>query len=163
MILWALSLITLSAAVMAAFVGDIRRATLALWVAGLGIGGIYLSVGAEVLAIIQWVVSTLIAISFIFFSVMFGEYGAGRMRMDRKALIGTGLALAAGAAFAVTAWMGFSRLSGEQLAIPGAGNDLAALGKSLTEDHLLSVEVLALTLFLVLIGGGVVARPENER
>ena len=37
---------------------------------------------------------------------------------------------------------------------------VADLGKSLVQDHLLSLEILALTLFVVVIGSGVVARPE---
>jgi NADH:ubiquinone oxidoreductase subunit 6 (subunit J) len=39
-------------------------------------------------------------------------------------------------------------------------NDLASLGKVIVENHIVSLEVLGLTLFLVLVGGGVVARPE---
>ncbi|MGZ3698551.1 MAG: hypothetical protein ACXWP5_10475, partial [Bdellovibrionota bacterium] len=74
MMMWVFVGVTLSACATATLVGNIRRAALALWVASLGVGGIYLTMGAELLAVIQWVVSTLVAISFVFFSVMFGEY-----------------------------------------------------------------------------------------
>jgi NADH:ubiquinone oxidoreductase subunit 6 (subunit J) len=46
--------------------------------------------------------------------------------------------------------------------MPAAGNDLASLGKVMVENHIISLEVLALTLFLILVGGGVVARPESS-
>lgn len=168
MILWFFSLITLTAVTMAAFVRDVRRATLALWVAGLGVGCIYLTLGVEVLAIIQWIVSTLVAISFSFFGVMFGEYGSQShsstflSRGDRKLLL-TGLGILIGACFAALIWFGDGQSPSDFLTIPETGNDMVALGKSLTENHLLSLEVLALTLFLALIGGGVVARPEVQK
>lgn len=162
---------TLVAAGLAAFVGDIRRATLALWVAGLSVGCVFLTIGAEALAIIQWVLSTLVAISLIFFSVMFGEYGQsgpGVARnwkdlpdFERKRLLISFGGIAAGLAFSWLVWRGAGPLPPESLSVPVSGNDLQSLGRSLTEDHLLSLEVLALTLFLVLIGGGVIARPES--
>ena len=158
---WIFAGITLGAVLSATFVGDIRRAVLSLWVAGLGIGAIYLTLGAEVLAIVQWIVSTLVAISFVFFSAMFGEYGPGEgFKFDRR-LIKTGLGVLVGAAFAWVIWFGAGQLPEEQLVQPVEGTDIAALGKALTGQHLLSLEVLALTLFLVLVGGGVIARPDG--
>lgn len=159
---WIFAGITLAAVVTAAFVGDIRRAVLALWVAGLGVGAIYLTLGAEMLAIVQWIVSTLVAISFVFFSVMFGEYGpaSAPLRVDR-AMVKTGLSLLLGLGFAWMIWYGAGQLPSDQLAQPAEGSDLAAIGKTLTGQHLLSLEVLALTLFLVLVGGGVIARPDR--
>ncbi len=71
---WIFGGISLSAVIMATFEKHMRRAILALWVAGIGIGALYLTVGAEFLAIVQWIVSTLVTLAFIFFSVMFGEY-----------------------------------------------------------------------------------------
>jgi NADH:ubiquinone oxidoreductase subunit 6 (subunit J) len=163
MVAWVFAGITLAAVLTAAFVGDLRRAVLALWVAGLGIGAIYLTLGAEVLAIIQWVVSTLVTISFVFFTAMFGEYGPGEgFKIDRR-LIKTGLGLLAGGAFAWVIALGAGQLPEEQTVHPQDGTDVAAVGKALTGPNLLSLEVLALTLFLVLIGGGVIARPDNEK
>src|ERR1700761_6658818 len=76
MMVWIFAGITLSAVLLATFVNQMRRAILALWVAGLGIGALYLTIGAEFLAIIQWIVSTLVTISFVFFAVMFGEFNS---------------------------------------------------------------------------------------
>lgn len=185
MILWVFSLITLVAVLIAAFAGDVRRVTLALWIAGLSVGCIYLTLGAEVLAIIQWILSTLTAISFTFFGVMFGEYGSrasstggfaekysekfpekfyNKFKDKRFFLISRGLLIGVG--FAALIWLGAGRIHPNFLMLPEgnsqSGNDIAALGKSLTDNHLLSLEVLALTLFLALIGGGVLARPEAQ-
>lgn len=161
-ICWVFAAITLGAVGYATFVGDIRRAVLSLWVAGLGIGAIYLTLGAELLAVVQWIVSTLVAISFVFFSVMFGEYGKGeKVQLDRK-LIKTGLAIVLGVAFVWLVWFGAGQFPDALLTQPMEGTDLAAIGKTLTGQHLLSLEVLALTLFLVLVGGGVIARPDPE-
>ena len=161
---WVFAGITVGAAFLASFVSDIRRAVLALWVAGLGVGAIYLTLGAEVLAIVQWIVSTLVAISFIFFSVMFGEYGQREIQIafDRR-LVKTGMAVLLGLGFAWVIWFGARHLPSDQYSQSMEGSDMAALGKTLTNQHLLSLEVLALTLFLVLIGGGVIARPERQK
>lgn len=186
MIFWIFAVITLGAVLVAAFALNLKRAILALWIAGFGAGGLYLTVGAETLAIVQWIVSTLIAISFVFFAVMFGEFGnstaqfhpprknertAGKLftpaifRRDtiqgRKGALLVLAAFALGAAFGVAIWFGASHLPAGNLAVPAEGNDLISLGKRLTEEHFLSLEVLALTLFLVLVGGGVVARPDQ--
>jgi NADH:ubiquinone oxidoreductase subunit 6 (subunit J) len=161
-ICWIFAAITLGAVLVSTFVGDIRRAVLSLWVAGLGIGAIYLTLGAELLAVVQWIVSTLVAISFVFFSVMFGEYGQHEKFVWDKRLIKTGMGLLLGIAFAWLTWYGGGHFPDHLLAQPMEGTDLASIGKTLTGQHLLSLEVLALTLFLVLVGGGVIARPDLE-
>jgi NADH:ubiquinone oxidoreductase subunit 6 (subunit J) len=162
MILWAFSVITLLAVLTAAFVSDVRRATLALWLAGLSVGCIFLTLGVEVLAIMQWMISTLATISFVFFAVMFGEYGADHEKRSNRSILFIVLGLLAGAAFSAMIWFGGGEIPERLLTVPTEGNDIIALGKSLTENHLLSLEVLALTLLLALIGGGVISRPELE-
>ena len=107
---WVFAVITLAAVFVAAFAGDIRRATLSLWVAGLAVGAVYLTLGAEVLAIVQWIVSTLVAVSFVFFSAMFGEYGSGeRIKLDRR-LVKIALGGLAGLAFAWVVALGTGAL-----------------------------------------------------
>jgi NADH:ubiquinone oxidoreductase subunit 6 (subunit J) len=39
---------------------------------------------------------------------------------------------------------------------------LASLGKTLVEQHFLSLELLGFTLFLTLVGSGVIARAERK-
>jgi NADH:ubiquinone oxidoreductase subunit 6 (subunit J) len=159
---WIFAAITLSAVLMATFVNHMRRAILALWVAGLGVGAMYLTVGAEFLAIIQWIISTLVTISFVFFSVMFGEYNTPKVKEHKKnGWVLTLLSLFLGAGFAAIIWLGAGNLPEAGLIEPTQLSDLGLVGKTLTQDNLLSLEVLALTLFLVLVGGGVVARSEG--
>ncbi len=163
---WAFAGLTLGAAVMATFVSYIKRAILALWVVGLGVGAVYLTVGAEFLAIIQCMVSTLVTISLIFFSVMFGEYqaeGAAKssFRFSPAQIVQTLLSVALGVGFVGVIWVGVRGMPAENLD-QNSGSDLGALGRALTQHNLLSLEVLALILFLVLVGGGVIARLERN-
>ena len=158
---WVFAGITFSAVLMATFERQMRRAILALWVAGIGVGAIYLTVGAEFLAIIQWIVSTLVAISFVFFSVMFGEYNHTAPKEKKGSYLILVLSLLLGFGFSVVIWLGSKELPEVFLALNKEGSDLNSVGKMLTQDNLLSLEVLALILFLVLLGGGVVARSEG--
>src|SRR6476659_6697977 len=158
MIEWVFAGVTLCAVLMATLMGQMRRAILALWVAGLGVGAVYLTLGAELLAIVQWIVSTLVTISFIFFAVMFGEYRDSQepdsesSRKSRSKIIFTTLSLLLGAGFALVIWNGTSDLSMVQQVAGPMPLDLGVMGRILTQENLLSLEVLALTLFLVLIG-----------
>jgi NADH:ubiquinone oxidoreductase subunit 6 (subunit J) len=160
MIIWIFIAIILSGALTAVFANSLRISALALWAASLGVGGIYITVGAEELAIVQWIVSTLVAISFVFFAAMFGE----RERFEtgsRPEIARLLLAGLVGAAFVAVVYLGWERIPTGSFALPASGNDLKAIGRALTERHLLSLELLAVTLFVVLIGGGVIARPES--
>jgi NADH-quinone oxidoreductase subunit J len=158
---WIFAGFGISAVLMATFARQIRHAVLALWVAGLSIGGVYLTLGAEFLAIIQWIVSTLVTLSFIFFAVMFGEYHSPTPRTSRHGMLLPFLSLFVGAGFTTIIWLGAKDLS-ESASVNEVGtSDLAVIGKMLTQENLLSLEVLALTLFLVLVGGGVIARFEG--
>ena len=164
MIFWMCSAITLSAAVVATFSRDGRRAALSLWITGLGAGGLYLSLGAELLAIVQWIVSTLVAISFIFYAVMFGEYGEPAV-LPKESFFKRGskllMQLALGITFGVTIWFATKDSQSQGMPmLPAEPKGMLELGRSLVGDHLLSLEVLALTLFLVLVGAGSTARPE---
>lgn len=142
------------------------RSILSLWVAGVCVGGIFLNVGAEFLAIVQWIVSTLIAISFVFFSVMFGEYrGAaseGEVKESRRERLIFGLVSGfLGLSFAFVIGLGSSGFSVDSA--PGSSQpSLSVLGRKLTQEHLLSLEVLGLALFLILVGSGVIARSEGD-
>lgn len=176
MIVWIFVAIALGGGAAAALVENMRTATLSLWIASLAVGGVYLTLGAEALAIVQWIVSTLAAISFIFFAAMFGEYDratseervsssggpwmARLQSISRAQIVAFGLSAVIGIAFVLVVWQGSADLPEGTLAIPDKNNDLIALGRVLIDHHLLSLEVLATTLFLVLVGGGIIARPE---
>lgn len=164
MMSWIFAGIALVAVLLATFLRQMKGAILALWVAGLGVGAMYLNIGAELLAIIQWIISTLVTISFVFFAVMFGEYNTVEPKANRSRLLMTLMGVLLGAGFALTVWLGTSSLSTNLLSEIGqnvAKSDLNLIGQTLTQENLLSVEVMGLTLFLVLVGGGVVARAER--
>ena len=166
MTFWLCSIITLGGALSATFASEVRKAVLSLWIAGLGLGGLYLMMGAELLAMIQWIVATLVSIAFIFHSVLFGEYNRGvvpgESRMARIQKLVT--SCAAGLSFGAVIWFATKDLA-LQTAMPagfkGAG-DLFGLGKSISDQHMLAFEIFGLTLFLVVVGAGAIARPEKE-
>ncbi|MDR3607471.1 MAG: NADH-quinone oxidoreductase subunit J [Oligoflexia bacterium] len=163
MIISAFVLIILGAAVVAVLAQNMRTSALALWVASLGVGTIYLTVGAETLAVIQWIVSTLVAISFTFFAAMFDgkesfSLGQGAGRGRRISMLA--LAAVVGLCFVALVYFGWASTPTGPMEAPLKNNDLLALGQLMTEKHLLSLETLGVTLFVVLVGGGVIARPE---
>ena len=175
MIFWLCSGMAIGSALLATFVGDIRKAIMSLWLTGLGVGGLYLLMGAELLAIVQWVVSTLVAMGFLFYAVMFGEYGLGDSRPPLKRAAAAFFPTLLGAGFVAVLWYGASELKGFTDIQPEAfrtsgmtaqnlgETNLTLLGRVLADEHLLSLEILALTLFLVVLGSGVVARPEEKQ
>src|SRR4051812_40757209 len=87
MIPWVFASLTFISAAFASFAPDLRRSNLALWVAGLSAGALYLTLGAELLAVVQWIVSTLVAISLLFFSSMYGAPQAASKKLDAKAVL----------------------------------------------------------------------------
>lgn len=167
MTFWLCTLITIAGALSASFASDVRRAVLSLWIAGLGLGGLYLMMGAELLAMIQWIISTLVSIAFIFHSVLFGEYGGSAPAPASKAARAQKLVTSclAGLAFGAVIWFATRDLAletGMPEGFQGAG-DLFSLGKAISEQHMLAFEIFGLTLFLVVIGAGVIARPEDGK
>jgi NADH:ubiquinone oxidoreductase subunit 6 (subunit J) len=164
MLSWIFSVIALGAALTATVVTSMQRAILSLWIAGLAMGCLFLTLGAETIAILQWIISTLVAIALFFFAVMFGEYERetkNQSLFNRKFIVSMILATVLGAAFAFIIYLGASEFPSGQILTTNQVNDLSSLGKVIVENHIVSLEVLGLTLFLVLVGGGVVARPES--
>lgn len=161
-IFWICSVVTLAAGAFAAFTTDLRRSVLSLWIAGLGAGGVYLSLHAEFLAIAQWIISTLAAISFLFYSVQFGEYGGTFPQSLRQRARALALPVLAGAAFCWTIWSAGSALPQATEGGRRALQDVDTLGALLSYEHLPALEVLAILLFLVIIGSGVLARPQES-
>jgi NADH:ubiquinone oxidoreductase subunit 6 (subunit J) len=163
-IAWIFVTVIVLAAIIAIFAADVRRAILALWAVGLSAGGIYLSVGAELLAVIQWIVSTVVTIVFFSFSSMFhgadkseGDSVAGMSGFARN-IPAAVMAVSIGVGFAAVVELGLGGI-GEFLGPDGGG--VAVVGNAIMVEHLLSLEMTALTLFLALIGGATIARPEK--
>ncbi len=155
-------ILIVGAALLAALSRDLKQALLALWGAGLAAGGLYLYLGAEFLAVIQWILSTVITISLLFSAILFGEFREEGLRdgpkFSWKVLL---MGLPLGLGFAIGVLLG---VEGSGLTTPAevGGGTLRALGRVLQDEHLLALEIVPIILFLFLIGAGVVARPEKE-
>ena len=162
MIFWLFGIISCLSALAATFLSDIKLAALSLWFVGLAAGGLYLSLGAEFLAITQWIVSTLICGSLTFYSVMFGEYGRTDSRPLSRKMSSAVLPVLAGGAVAWAIWSTGTQLGSLQV-VPAQASDLLSLGRKLADENFLALEILALTLFLVVVGAGVVVRPERRQ
>ena len=160
-IFYVCAIITVTGALAATFMNNVRGAILALWICGLGVGGLFLSFGAEMLAIVQWIISTLGVLSFVFYAVMFGEYHLRDLRPFKVKLTSAILPMLGGCAFTSLIWVGTRDLKMVAETVP-AGQDMAALGKLLTENHLVSLEILGLSLLLAIVGSGVIARTEGS-
>lgn len=132
-----------------------RRSAIALWVSGLGVGGIYLGVGAEFLAVVQWIVSIMVGLLFVIYSVMFAPRERVTNWMEYV------LPFLMGLSFIVVVWMN------TQAVIPLDQKfleefSLKQLGTILLERHILPFEILGLLLFLVIVGVGANERPSVE-
>lgn len=153
---WICSGLAIGSGVLASLSSNMRRVALSLWVCGLSTGGIFLSLGAEFIAVFQWIVSTLIGISFVFYLVLFGsEKTEWRWSQVAPSLV-------FGVLFLTIMWFGIRQVPSRFIYSENAGG-LAKLGETLVSKHLLSVEILGVIVFLVVIGIGVVSRPEKKR
>ncbi|MCC7442222.1 MAG: NADH-quinone oxidoreductase subunit J [Bdellovibrionales bacterium] len=152
---WISSALAIAAAVAATLFVELKRAVLALWVCALCLGGMYLSLNAEYLAIVQWLVATLGVCAFVFFSVLLGSR-EGRESWA-KPVVGL---LVTGLLAALIGWVSMAHLP--SIEWDRAGEGVAGLGRVLVSDYLLPIEILALTLFLVVVGAGVITRPERR-
>jgi NADH:ubiquinone oxidoreductase subunit 6 (subunit J) len=155
-----LSTLVIASALIAALSKDSRHVVLGLWVCGMSMGGIFLSFGAEVLAMVQWIIATLGGISLLMASSMCGELGekvaspVNKFDLLQAIIVGIGMTAVFGVAL--------FRFQPEFNALPQSGQDLQALGQLLTEKHSISLNLLAVTLLLVLVGGGVLSRAEES-
>jgi NADH:ubiquinone oxidoreductase subunit 6 (subunit J) len=155
-----LSTLVIASALIAALSKDSRHVVLGLWVCGMSVGGIFLSFGAEVLAMVQWIIATLGGISLLMASSMCGELGekvpspVNKFDLLQAIIVGIGMTAVFGVAL--------FRFQPEIGVLPQSGQDLQALGQLLTEKHSISLNLLAVTLLLVLVGGGVLSRAEES-
>ncbi len=166
MILWCLLLVTLSSAVVAVFTDDFRRAVLAFWLAGLAMGGVYLSIGAELVAIVQCVVSTLAAVSMTVYAIMFGEYCRVDFRTRTQKGVAFVYSMGIGVAFVVLVGLCGKKLelnvSVSNLILREAPG-LVSCGELILKEYFLAFEILVVTMFVALIGSGGVGREEQDK
>ena len=165
------SVMTVVAAALAILFSDTRKVIIASWIAAMSVGALFLACGAEFLAFVQWIMGTLVAISFIVYATLFGEYGPVDSRSARERVFDAIPAILVGLAFFGMITLAL-RESSSGAAATGAAtaaatatmtgaNDLVAAGKNLAERHVLSLELVAFMLLAVLIGAGVISRGER--
>lgn len=160
---WIMLILALFFAAAATFLRDFRRSVLSLWLTGLFLGGVFLSLHYELLAIAQWVLSTLTAIAFVFHGVLFGEFGGRKSDAARKGPLGYLLPILAGVGFvALMAAGGLSRLTDTQKPFSSPEGSFQETGKAIADEAFLSAEILGVTLFLIIVGAGVIARAEGK-
>lgn len=174
MITFALYGAILASALAVAILKNSRKSIVALWLTGLATGSLMLKMGAEVLALVQWMSSTVLAITLIYFANLFGEFHLGQKtkgESKEQSLAGEETALkgtsqkykwSLGAVGAVSLLPFFlkgiqqGKLPDEFLRMENT--DLFALGAEMVRSHLLAVEVVGMLLLLAVVGGGILAR-----
>jgi len=156
---WLFAVVLVAASVFATFSKNIRSSILALWICGLGTGAFYLTVGTELLAIVQWIVATIVAISFIFFAVTFGEYSKADNPTGGRSTLFTILGVSIGILLPALLWLGLGPTPDSALGSPADASDLGAIGTKLVSENFLSLEILGVSLLVAIVGGGVIARP----
>ena len=168
LVFWILAIVLLGSASVAAWVRDLRVAVLALWIAGLACGGIFLERGAEFLGICQWILSTLSAVVGFFYAIFLGEFGVKASRPKGRTVGAFLLSVCwvGVLVFAVheSAWQGNASAGWSHLPAldfsPQQG--LSALGQIIVEENLLAFEVLILMVFMAIIGASVISRSNRE-
>lgn len=162
MIEWLLSATLVLSATFAAFSSNMKRTVLMLWVMGLALGCLFLAEGAEFLAILQWTFSTGVAILFVFFSLLFGEWTSEVEKPSIKMLSRICASALVGVFFGVLIWVGADQFLLHQSVSMQSSTSLGELGKSLMNEHVLSFEIFVWMVLFVIVGSGIVARLESR-
>jgi NADH-quinone oxidoreductase subunit J len=157
---WVFAVLALLSAAFATLSQNLKYSILCLWITGLGIGAIFLTINAEFLGIIQWIISTLVAISFIFFAVMFGDFGSNERRQRRPIYLSV-WSLLIGMGFSAVIWLATSGLPVRETTEKFTEIDIKKIGMGLVNTHFLALEVLTMSLFIVLIGCGSITKIEK--
>lgn len=159
---WIFAILALIAATLATLAQDLKYSILCMWLAGLGVGAIFLTVDAEFLGIIQWIISTLVAISFVFFAVMFGDFESSKEKKESRNYLLTFCSVALGLVFSGLVWLATDKNFTDDASKVTTVIDVKTIGKTLVSTHFLSLEILTMTLFLVLIGCGAITKIEKS-
>jgi len=153
---WLMAVIILCSAISATIISNQRVSIFAVWLCGMGIGGMYLTFGAEYLAFFQWMASTLLAVIFLFYSVLYSDEEKTH-RFWSTYLIPFGL----GIIFFAALRTGLRNV-GQDISFDETSGSLAELGLALSNEYLLVCEILGIALFIAVVGIGVISRREKE-
>ncbi len=139
----------------AALATSIKRSILFLWLCGLMLGACYLTIGAEFMAVVQWILSTLLYHTFVFYSQMFrGDYRTPDwVKLGLSTVIST--VMLTGVYFGL-------RDAPLTFESQRDGQSLSMIGNYLLSDQLISIELISLSLFLVIVGVGVLGKRQGD-
>jgi NADH-quinone oxidoreductase subunit J len=156
-----LFLMVAASAAVVAFHVRVVYATFALLVTLMGVAGLYLSLGADFVGVVQWAIYVGGILVLLLFGVMFtaniteSRFGAVNIQWAR------GLPLA-GLLF-VLLTQAIGRVDwGPMPAAPGPEATAAALGRLLLGKYLLPFEVISLVLLMALVGAIAITREREE-
>jgi len=152
---WVFSVMAIIFGLVATVVSNIRFASLALWGAGLSTGGIFLVLGAEFLAVVQWITATVLCFSFLFFSSL---YGPKRVKFNPWQFLATAT-LCVG--FVIMIGYGARELP-QDILLKETGVRLIDLGKTIVLDNFLMLELVVFILLMAIVGSGVMSRGTME-
>ncbi|MEK7399909.1 MAG: NADH-quinone oxidoreductase subunit J [Candidatus Poribacteria bacterium] len=157
MIQLVLGMVVVVTAVCAVFLNNIYKAVTALWGTGVAVGFVYILYGAETLAIVQWITSTLVTGAFIIAAALSGEQFWATSEKKSRSFLVTSIFL--GLCFAVVVFLGIEKIidiTTKEHFVYDTG--LTALGKMAGGRGFISLEMLAFILLVALIGTGFVVR-----
>ena len=141
----------------AAVVTRLRVALVCLWGASLCVSGLFLGMGAEFLALALALLSTLVATVLVFHTELFGR----RERVPNwlVALV----AFLLGDVFVVIVWASVQDVAGGWTIEDGPRATLSDIGLSIVNEQFLSAQLMAIILLTVIVGLGVISRPEVKK
>lgn len=153
------SVVILLLAGSAVFARNFRTSTLAVWGSGMLLGFVFLYLGSEILALGQWMFSTVTAFSFLVHALLFGDLleDAPRPKLGWRKTIAP---IIGAAAFALIIGIGIDDFEQWNFELSPEVFALKDFGKHLIEKHTLALVALSVQLVLAIVGIGVVARAD---
>ncbi len=137
-----------------------------LWVSGLLAGALFLDLGYEVLAVFQWIISTLMGLLGLFYFNLLGELDSSSSQRSTSlnALRPLLLKILTAGLFAVFVYLGTQsamRSVGVEERTGEILGGISRLGEELAKEQFLSGQMIGLAILLLVIGTGVIVRPEK--
>ena len=151
------TLVCLSGAFLSFLLKKPRSMILSLWGCGIGMGAIYLANGLELIALTQWLSSTLIAVSLLFAASLL-KLNSTEIRYGKASIFGGGLILV----FFLFQFL-FSLLNGDGPAVLDADSTrtLAVFGENLVENYFVVIVATGILLMVSVVGFGIFSRRED--
>ena len=124
---------------------------------GIAVGAVYLSLGFETLAFIQWFLTFILSLAFSVYSYLFVDEPketSWKVIVRDQVIPGAlvlllSIIITLGAHSTILAFNDFQRMEG-----------VAAFGRRLIREHLFAILLMGVILFLCIVGVGVLGRPE---